>query len=100
MNTALIFATTTSGTPSGSAPVANFSISDTQPLVGQIIYFTDMSTNTPTSWQWTVNGSIFSTQQNPVYYCNAVGYLTFQLTATNQFGSASTSQQIFVAPNV
>lgn len=70
-------------------PVANFSAS---PLSGQIplnVNFTDLSTNSPTSWAWdfTNNGSTDSTLQNPSTTYSTAGTYSVKLTATNSGGS-------------
>jgi len=73
---------------SGDAPVASF-----QNINGVITYPTyytiplfDTSTNTPTSWDWDVNGDI-STVQNPTFDVYTSGTLSVSMTASNDFGS-------------
>ena len=77
--------------PAGSsAPVANFSASATNIPAGNSINFTDMSTNTPTSWDWTFAGGTpgTSTDQNPLNIVyNTPGVYTVTLVATNAGGS-------------
>jgi ELWxxDGT repeat protein len=74
----------------GLAPVANFSASNTSPNAGTTINFTDLSTNTPTSWSWSFTGGspATSTSQNPtnILY-NTPGCYQVTLTATNAYGS-------------
>ncbi len=73
-----------------SAPVANFSASATNIFTGQTVNFTDLSTNTPTSWSWNLGGGgtpNTSTVQNPAIVFNTVGSYTVTLTATNADGS-------------
>jgi ELWxxDGT repeat protein len=74
----------------GLAPVANFSASNTSPSAGSTINFTDLSTNTPTSWSWSFTGGspATSTSQNPtnILY-NTPGCYQVTLTATNAYGS-------------
>ena len=77
-----------SGTNPGLAPVALFTVSDLNPLVGETIQFFDESSNDPTSWSWDIDGSVFSQDQNPTYYCDREGYFSFRLTASNQYGSS------------
>lgn len=75
------------GSPSGSAPVANFSgtpVSGTAPLT---VTFTDTSTNTPTGWSWNFGNSTSSTLQNPSCVYSTAGIYTVSLTATNGSGS-------------
>lgn len=73
-------------------PVADFS-ADRTGSVGpepQVVSFVDLSTNSPTSWLWTMisvdNTTVFSTDQNPVqtfYY----GNWSIVLAATNAAGT-------------
>ncbi|RPH28635.1 MAG: PKD domain-containing protein, partial [Bacteroidales bacterium] len=76
-----------SGTP--IKPVANFSASPTSVTAGQSVTFTDLSTNTPTSWSWTFTGGTpsTSTAKNPVIKYNTAGTYNVTLTATNSAGS-------------
>jgi len=71
-------------------PVANFTASDTMICEGDCINFTDLSTGTPTSWQWSFPGGIpsTSTSQNPTNICyDTAGFYDVQLIATNTNGS-------------
>jgi hypothetical protein len=67
--------------PSGPIPTAVISCSDSSFCGKQGINFYDLSTNNPTSWNWTFQGAIpsSSTLQNPanIYYPN---YGTFDVT--------------------
>ncbi|PKP01290.1 MAG: hypothetical protein CVU11_15700, partial [Bacteroidetes bacterium HGW-Bacteroidetes-6] len=83
----------------GTPPVANFSSSDTTICVGSCINFTDMSTNTPTSWAWTFAGAATASSgaQNPSGICyNVVGDYTVELTATNASGSDVETKTSFI----
>jgi PKD repeat protein len=79
--------------PSSMIPVASFTTDDPNPEVGDTMDFFDTSTNNPTSWTWTLNGSLFSNDQNPTgLYVNAQNPpLVMELTVSNAFGSSSTS---------
>lgn len=83
-----------SGSGSGSAPNASFSVPGTK-CSGQNFTLTDASTNSPTSWSWTLTGGspATSTSQNPVVTYSAAGTYTVSLVATNGFGSSSPSTQ-------
>ena len=77
----------------GSAPVADFSGTPTVFEEGGTCQFTDLSTNSPTSWLWEMNSGggwlIFndnSTAQNPLSQFDAATW-DIRLTATNAFGS-------------
>ncbi|MCU0285488.1 MAG: agmatine deiminase family protein [Acidobacteria bacterium] len=70
-------------------PVANFSANITTVTVGGNVIFTDLSTNSPTSWSWTFSGGTpaTSTVQNPTVTYNTVGTYNVSLIATNSAGS-------------
>lgn len=74
-----------------TSPVANFSASPTTICAGSSVQFTDLSTNTPTSWAWSFPGAATtsSTLQNPLIVYNAPGTYSVTLTATNSFGSSA-----------
>lgn len=68
-------------------PVADF-VGD--PLSGNApleVAFTDLSTNTPTSWLWDFGDGHTSTEQNPTHVYDLPGDYTVTLTATNAGGS-------------
>ncbi|MCB9230986.1 MAG: PKD domain-containing protein [Bacteroidia bacterium] len=64
-------------------PVANYSSS----LTGLTCQFTDLSTNSPTSWYWDFGDGFTSTQQNPSHTYAAPGTYTVVLQAYNPCGS-------------
>ncbi len=64
--------------------------------VGQTIQFTDLSTNTPTSWSWNFGDSTTSTAQNPTKSYSAAGTYNVTLTATNAGGSDSETKTGFI----
>jgi len=87
--------------PPGPAvpPVAGFSISDNVICVGECVDFTDMTTNSPTSWSWdfTPNQPGSSTDQNPSGICyTAPGTYEVTLIAANNDGSDTVTQSITV----
>jgi PKD repeat protein len=71
----------------GSAPVADFSTSSTSVCENGSVTFTDLSTNTPTSWLWNFGDGGTSTVQNPTHVYATAGTYTVTLTATNATGS-------------
>ncbi|HPN31431.1 MAG TPA: PKD domain-containing protein [bacterium] len=78
------------------APVANFSAS---PLSGQLpltVNFTDTSTNTPTSWQWSINGTPVATTQNLEYIFTEAGNYTVSLIATNAGGGDTETKENYI----
>ncbi len=70
-------------------PVANFMADPTVGNVPLVVQFTDTSSNTPTAWQWDLDGdgSIDSRVQNPTHQYNHGGDFSVTLTATNAVGS-------------
>ena len=83
----------------GYAPAANFSYETTLNANETLIDFTDISENNPTSWEWTFDGGTpgNSSIQHPVEITYTIaGYYDISLLASNEFGSDSTTQTIFV----
>ncbi|MBS1629064.1 MAG: PKD domain-containing protein [Bacteroidetes bacterium] len=69
------------------APVANFSASPSTSCAPVLVQFTDLSTNSPTSWSWNLGNGTSSILQNPSTIYNTPGTYTISLTATNASGS-------------
>jgi PKD repeat protein len=75
---------------SAPAPVAAFTVSDSAICEGTCVDFTDMTSNSPTSWFWIFPGSStsFSTQQYPTGICyNTPGTYDVTLIVENASGS-------------
>ncbi len=68
-------------------PDADFAASVTSAFTGQSINFTDLSTNTPTSWSWDFGDGNTSTQQNPSNTYATPGTYTVTLSASNADGT-------------
>lgn len=81
------FASAVDDPPSGDPPIADFSVSRFTGKVPLAIDFTDLSTNSPTSWSWDFGDSGTSTAQNPTHTYTVAGTYTVELTATNASGS-------------
>jgi PKD repeat protein len=73
------------------APVANFNKNISGGQAPLSVQFTDQSTNSPTAWAWDFqnDGTIDSTEQNPVFVYTAAGSYSINLTASNAGGSNS-----------
>ena len=69
-------------------PVAAFTQSATTICAGDTINFTDLSTNTPTGWNWSFSGPIQlnSSLQNPTVQFNTAGTYDVTLIASNNDG--------------
>ncbi|HIE15537.1 MAG TPA: PKD domain-containing protein, partial [Bacteroidales bacterium] len=84
----------------GTPPVADFSADATSVCEGGTITFTDLSTNSPTSWDWDFgDGSAHSTQQNPSHVYATAGTYTVILTATNSAGSDTETKTNYIIVN-
>lgn len=85
--------------PAGSAPVAEFTATATNITAGSSVNFYDLSTNTPTAWQWIfTNGNpSSSTDKNPqnITY-NSTGCFDVTLIATNSNGSNSKNKTCYI----
>ena len=90
-----------------AAPLADFSVSDTFPCLNEMINLVDESSQTPTSWSWTitpntfnyVNGSNNSSQNPQIEFTNG-GTYSIVLFATNQYGNDFESKSSIVEVNV
>jgi vibriolysin len=84
--------------PVNAPPVANFSGNPTTVLVGNSVAFTDLSTNTPTSWSWSFPGGTpsTSTAKNPTVTYSTLGSYNVTLTATNSYGSDSETKTAYI----
>src|SRR5262249_31241796 len=72
-----------------ASPVVNFSGWPTTLCASQSVNFTDLSSNSPTSWSWTFPGGTpaSSIAQNPVVNYATAGTYSVTLSATNAFGT-------------
>jgi PKD repeat protein len=68
-------------------PAANFSGTPTSGIAPLQVQFTDLSTNSPTSWSWNFGNGGSSAQKNPSHTYTTPGVYTVVLTATNTGGS-------------
>jgi PKD repeat protein/photosystem II stability/assembly factor-like uncharacterized protein len=76
-------------------PVANFTADKVQSCDG-VIQFTDISTNSPTSWAWDFGDTKTSTLQNPLHTYASSGTYTVKLTATNSIGPNQVTKTSYV----
>jgi serine protease len=70
-------------------PVANFSGTPTSGAAPLTDQFTDLSTNSPTSWSWNFGDGDTSAAQNPSHTYSLAGDYTVSLTVANAYGSDS-----------
>jgi CSLREA domain-containing protein len=85
---------TVTSTQQTNPPVASFTQSQ---VAGTLeMGFTDTSTQSPTSWNWSFGDGIRSTAQNPSHTYAAGGDYQVTLTASNGSGSNSTTRTVTV----
>jgi PKD repeat protein len=87
-----------SSAPITSPPVANFQADNTTSCTG-IIQFTDLSSNTPTSWLWTFGDGTTSAVQNPTHNYLTNGTYTVTLKATNAYGNNTQTISSYITIN-
>ncbi len=78
-------------------PVANFTANTTSITEDEIVNFTDISINSPTSWSWNFGDSGTSTLQNPSHTYSNIGTYTVSLTATNAYGSDTETKNGYIS---
>ena len=83
-------------TPPQNPPVADFSGTPTSGYAPLAVSFTDLSTNSPTSWSWTFGDGGTSTAQNPSHTYASAGTYTVALTATNAYGSDTNTKTNYI----
>jgi PKD repeat protein len=79
-------------------PVARFSVS---PQIGKAplaVTFTDRSTGSPASWEWTFGDGTSSGLQSPVYTYSRAGIFLARLKVTNGGGSDTAWKLVLVLP--
>ena len=85
-------------------PVADFVADITTTIEGGSVNFTDLSTEWPTSWSWTVTpstgvsfiGGTSATDQNPTIQFDNAGFYTVALTASNGSGSDTETKTDYI----
>jgi beta propeller repeat protein len=76
---------------------ANFSASPTSGKAPLIVNFTDTSTGSPTSWQWTFGDSTSSKEQNPVHKYTKSGNYTVVLRVWNKSAGSSVTKSNYIS---
>jgi PKD repeat protein len=85
-------------------PTADFSANKTTPCANETVLLTDLSTNTPTSWTWSISPGTFTyanstsaSSQNPEVQFTAAGNYQISLTSTNSVGSDTETKTAYIA---
>lgn len=95
-----------SSTP--AIPVANFTADKTAICPSTTVNFTDLSTNTPTSWLWTISpnsgysftGGTNANSQHPKIIFNNTGNYTISLKATNSMGNDTETKTNYISVSI
>jgi len=79
-------------------PDANFTTNFTFITPGESVQFTDLSSNTPTSWKWSFEGGspTTSTEQHPLVSYATLGTYPVTLIATNAIGSDTLTKSGYI----
>ena len=86
----------------GSGVLANFSGSPTSLCAGEGVTFTDASSGSVTSWNWTFNGgtpATYSGQTPPVIYYNSAGTFTVELMVSDGTNSDTETKTGYINVN-
>lgn len=83
-------------TISGSVPTVDFSATPTIAYTGDTIWFTDLSSGSPTSWNWQFGDATTSTQQHPFHIYSTTGSYTVELSATNIYGTSNNQKPNYI----
>jgi PKD repeat protein len=85
---------------SGARPIASFTISPAHPVTGDVVTFTDTSTESPIAWYWTVAdplaGGMTSRERNPRIGLLGAGVYPVTLLAANQYGAGTVTGEVTV----
>ena len=86
---------------SSNPPVCDFSGNPTTITVGESVTFTDLSTESPSSWSWSFQGAdvTSSTQQNPIITYSTPGTYNVTLNVGNVNGNDSETKNAYITVN-
>jgi len=80
-----------------SFPVASFTANVTTGANPLAVQFSDISSNYPTSWNWSFGDGNYSTVQNPSHTYAYAGTFTVSLNATNKYGSNTATETGYIS---
>jgi len=78
-------------------PVADFSGNPTSGNAPLTVLFTDLTSNNPTSWDWTFGDTGTDTVQNPSHDYTSAGSYTVSLTAYNSVGQDTETKNNYIS---
>lgn len=80
-------------------PYSWFDANKTEITEGESISFTDLSTGSPTSWNWSFGDGNFSTSQNTTHIYELPGTYSINLTVTNYRGTGNLTKTNYIIVN-
>jgi PKD repeat protein len=87
-------------------PTALFTASKTAPCLNETVLFQDQTTQSPTTWTWSISPSSFSyvnstgaNSQHPQVQFNAYGTYSVQLISANSFGADTLIKTGYISVN-
>ncbi len=83
--------------PQSQSPDASFTWSPGEPTAGDLVQFTDTSTENPTSWSWSFGDDSSSTNADPSHTYTTAGTYVVTLVVSNEAGTDSISQNVTIA---
>ncbi len=89
--------TVSTAIPAAPPVSAAFDTTPSSPAVRDAVSFTDRSSGSPTSWQWSFGDGATSPAQNPTHAYAAQGSYGVSLTVTNAVSSSTISHTITIA---
>ncbi|HYI13087.1 MAG TPA: PKD domain-containing protein, partial [Thermoanaerobaculia bacterium] len=78
-------------------PTANFTLAPLSPIAGQSVAFTDISTGSPTAWEWAFGDGSTSTARSPTHTYGSAGAYTVSLRASNTSGANAVTKTVTVS---
>jgi len=82
--------------PSGSPPIAFFTMRPMSGVAPLTVSFTDRSMGAPLAWEWDFGDGTTSTEQNPVHTYTTTGTFSVTLKVLNYGGSSFRSAYVWV----
>ncbi|MFO7880243.1 MAG: PKD domain-containing protein [Bacteroidales bacterium] len=79
-------------------PIADFEADQTSVCEGETVNFTDLSSESPSSWSWTFNGGTpaTSTDQNPSVVYSTAGTYEVSLSVSNSAGDDTETKTAYI----
>jgi PKD repeat protein len=80
----------------GAAPVVEFTASPREGMVPLTVSFTETSSGSPDSWNWSFGDGSFSDDQNPSHTYTTGGTYSVRCNATNAFGTGTLTRGSYI----